>query len=228
MRVRRGGEATAGQQDRCEMSPRSSMSSPGGSSCASTARPAARAGRQSGWRAVDERGERRRHRAVRIAAGFSDESPDPIRPGAQYAQRPGRGQLSYGSVAAQFRLKGAGDTPRRSTNASRIFDRACARDRSNVAPDASAMRAWTALFARTTRWPGKPSSGNELARAGIGSGPFARELIEARSPNTDFRAPKGRRLIELASSSVVILRHIGSQNAVTQLRAGPPTAVGMD
>ena len=62
------------------------------------------------------------------------------------------------------------------------------------------MRAWKALFAHTTLRLAKPRLGQMSLRA-LGSGPvLLRESIEARSPNTDFRAAERQEINRIGGS----------------------------
>ena len=133
---------------------------------------------------------------------LSDETPDSMRPGAQYAQRLGRGPVVVRIGSRTVSVEGG--------QAARLVE-AQARAESSIArvreinptwrPTPSAYESVEGLIrAHNAAASEAQARANELARAGIGPGPFARESIEARSPNTDFRAAERQEINRIGES----------------------------
>ena len=133
---------------------------------------------------------------------LSDETPDSIRPGSQYAQRLGRGPVVVRIGSRTVSVEGG--------QAARLVE-AQARAESSIArvreinptwrPTPSAYESVEGLIrAHNAAASEAQARANELARAGIGPGPFARESIEARSPNTDFRAAERQEINRIGGS----------------------------
>lgn len=128
---------------------------------------------------------------------ISDATPDDEwKPGAQYAQRFGRGPIIV--QIGNRRVVVEGGQAARFVEAQMRADSSIARVREidpTWRPTPSAFESVEGLIrARNAEAREAQSRVRELARAGIGPGPFARESIEARSSNIDFTAAERREI----------------------------------
>ena len=136
---------------------------------------------------------------------ISDATPDAIKPGAQYAQNRPRGTV-FGSVLINGQL--VETTP---AQAARL-----------VVVEAQARDALARVRELDPKWQPTPSMRNtvegeiaavqaeareaetrlsELARAGIGPGPYAGDSIPARGPERDFNANERREINAIGSNT---------------------------
>jgi hypothetical protein len=127
---------------------------------------------------------------------LSDAEPDSFQEYSQYAQDRSRGQISVRIGNQTFQVEGGQAARLVEAQARAEFSTARVRETEpNWRPEPSAYETVEGLIrAYNAQAQEAQNRASELARAGIGPGPFARESIEARSPNTDFTAAERREM----------------------------------
>ncbi|MEI9803786.1 MAG: hypothetical protein WDN48_04070 [Pseudolabrys sp.] len=135
----------------------------------------------------------------------SDASPDPVRPGDQYAQNRPRGSASGGVTINGQRVE---PTPGQSARLAVVEAQAQDAIRRvqeldpNWSPKPSAYESVEGLIA-SYRADAQQAQDriSELQRVGIGPGPFAGDSIPARGPERDFTAAERREINRIGSET---------------------------